>query len=73
MNRGFTSFVLAFVLLCSPLPFLKADTFNAVNYGEASTDEADAFNRINAFRADPQNELYENVRGPGLRRQQSGI
>lgn len=59
MKRGLYSFVLAFVVLCYPLPFLNADTFTAVNYGEASADETDAFNRINAFRADPRNELYE--------------
>jgi len=35
-----------------------ADSYTAVNYGAANASELNAFNRINAFRADPQNSLY---------------
>ncbi len=58
-----TSITISLTLSCLSLP--GAITFNSVNYGAPSADESDAFNRINDFRADPQNELYDMFVGQG--------
>ena len=42
-----------------------AISYTAINYGAANSDELDAFNRINAFRTDPQNGLYNMFVGEG--------
>lgn len=53
-STGLASFAVSFLCVAC-----EADIFTPVNYGAGSAAEQDAFNRINNFRADPQNELYD--------------
>ena len=53
-----SAFLIPALFFVFSLQLVAAPTYSAVNYGAASGDELDAFNRINAFRADPTNALY---------------